>query len=424
MIPMFKNKLFKTGAKFSVASSTSAIITMVIGLVMMRWLFPYEIGKWNEVSIFGSYLPFLQLGIQTGLSVELPIKLGSNDSEKVKTHIATGYWFAIFISIVILILGAALTYIYYNKGGLDSALGVMTITICGICTSFTLHATARFRSSKAFDDLTKVIWLTIPFTLFSVFFIYKFHYYGVLLYNVIPAIAGVVLRWIYLPFKNVRPKFFKDDMGSLLRVGIALLIPNNLHNAAQTLPRWIILKFANVATLGLFSPAIAVNGLISLLPTQIAQFFHPQMGYIYGQTGKARDTWSYVKKMNLYMPLAALPIVITIWLLAPWGLKVFFPKYVESMWAMRIMSIAFLFSCSFTTLVVFFTIHAYKYAYIVTITDFIGCFVFPFICAKIMDANILTSVTIGLLINNIVVYLLNFLLLRYALHLKKYNGNC
>ena len=77
---LFSNKkLLKTGAKYSLISTISSIISMLIGIVMMLWLMPEEIGKWNAVSMFIAYLPFLQLGVQSGLSVELPIKIGEND---------------------------------------------------------------------------------------------------------------------------------------------------------------------------------------------------------------------------------------------------------------------------------------------------------------------------------------------------------
>ena len=96
---LFSNKkLLKTGAKYSLISTISSIISMLIGIVMMLWLMPEEIGKWNAVSMFIAYLPFLQLGVQSGLSVELPIKIGENDDEKIRSYIANGYSFAIFIS--------------------------------------------------------------------------------------------------------------------------------------------------------------------------------------------------------------------------------------------------------------------------------------------------------------------------------------
>lgn len=418
---IFKSDLLKTGAKYSAVSTTNSIVEMLVGLVMMFWLLPEEIGQWNTVSLFLAYLPFLQLGIQSGLSVELPIKLGNNDEKRARELMSNGYAFAILISCVIIFIGLILTLIYFNKYGYNLALGIVTITISGVASSFQLHFIARFRSAGAFDNLTKVILINIPIVISLVFFIYKYHYYGILIYNSVKSVVYVCLMFSFLPYKDVKPSFSKSGFLEILKTGVALLIPNNISNAAQTIPKWIILTKSTVETLGLYTPAIAVNSLISLLPNQIAQFFHPQMGYLYGQTKKASSMWPYVKKMNIYMPLAALVIAAGIWLLAPWGLRVFFPKYIESLWAMRIMCIAFVFSAAGTTRVVFFTIHEYLYAYIVSVLDCVGCFVFPYLFTFIIPQDILTSVSLGLAINSVLKYVLTFILLKKALLSSKYN---
>lgn len=200
------------------------------------------------------------------------------------------------------------------------------------------------------------------------------------------------------------------------------MFQNQLQKAAQTLPRWVILAKSSITTLGLFTPAMAVNQLIGLVPGQIGQFFHPQMGYIYGKTGCAKSMWPYVWKMNLILPLMTSPLALVLWFMAPWLLENFFPKYIESMWAMRIMAIAFVFSSSITTSWVLNTLHAFKYAYVFSLTNFVGCFVFPYLMTYLWPEHILTAVTIGLAINNFVCYLVNFILLRVVLFKSQYNS--
>lgn len=418
---IFENKLFVTGVKYSTVSTVKSLIAMIAGFVIMFWLSPLEVGKWNTVSIFLAYAPFLQLGIQSGLSIELPVLLGKQEDDRAKAHIANSFGFAILISIVILLLGAVMTGIFYYKYGCDLTLGIVAITLLAICSSFQTHFIARFRSSRAFDNLTKIILLEIPFDIIFIWFIYKWHYYGLLLYNVGIGVIPIVLMYMYMPYKDVRPQINAREMLSLGKVGVALMAQNQLQKAAQTLPRWVILMRTTVEKLGLFTPAMAVNNLISLVPGQIAQFFHPQMGYIYGKTGTAKSMWPYVWKMNLALPLFTMPIAGGIWIMAPWVLDTFFPKYIESLWAMRIMSVAFVFSSSITTSWVLNTIHAFKYAYVFSISNFIGSFIFPYLMTILLDKDILTSVTIGLTINNIVCYIINFCILRIVLFMPVYN---
>ena len=169
---------------------------MVAGMVIMFWLDPSEVGKWNTVSIFLAYAPFLQLGIQSGLSIELPVTLGRNEEVKARQFIANGFGFAILVSMVILLIGLLMTYYFYHRLGLDIAMGVVAITIVAICSSFTLHFIARFRSARAFDMLTKVIAIEIPFNVFAIWFIYQFHYYGIIIYNIIISICHLDMKCI------------------------------------------------------------------------------------------------------------------------------------------------------------------------------------------------------------------------------------
>ena len=419
---ILQSKLFRTGAKYSVVSTIKSVVAMVAGMVSMLWLDPSEVGKWNTVSIFLAYAPFLQLGIQSGLSIELPVTLGRNEEVKARQFIANGFGFAILVSMVILLIGLLMTYYFYHRLGLDIAMGVVAITIVAICSSFTLHFIARFRSARAFDMLTKVIAIEIPFNVFAMWFIYQFHYYGIIIYNIIIAIVPAVLMYYYMPYKNIKPTIQWNDIFSLGKIGIALMFQSQLQKAAQTLPRWVILAKSSITTLGLFTPAMAVNQLIGLVPGQIGQFFHPQMGYIYGKTGCAKSMWPYVWKMNLILPLMTSPLALVLWFMAPWLLENFFPKYIESMWAMRIMAIAFVFSSSITTSWVLNTLHAFKYAYVFSLTNFVGCFVFPYLMTYLWPEHILTAVTIGLAINNFVCYLVNFILLRIVLFKPQYNS--
>lgn len=419
---IFKNKLFKTGVKYSTVSTIKTVISMLSGLVIMFWLAPDEVGKWNAVSIFLAYTPFLQLGIQTGLSLDLPVLLGKKDQKNAVASLANGFGYAIMISIIILITGIVMTFIFYYKKGLDTALGIVTITIIAFCSSYSLHFIARYRSAQNFDQLVKAILIEIPFDIVSIYFIYRFHYYGILLYNVIIAILPPFLMYQFLPYKEIKPRLKKMEIFQLGKTGFALMIQNQLQKAAQTLPRWIILTKSGVEKLGLFTPAAAVNMLIDLLPSQIGNFIHPQMGFVYGQTGKAKSIWPYVWKLNIILPILVSPIAIAIWFLSPWLLETFFPKYIESMWAMRIMGIAFVFSSSVMTSWALNTIHAFQYVYVFIIFNFVGSFVFPYIMTLVLSSeDILTAVTIGLAINNFVCYIVNFVLLRVVLFKPKYN---
>ena len=413
--------LVKTGASFSIWGSIKSIFTTIIGLAVMMWLTPDELGMWNTVSIFLAYTPFLQLGIQSGLNTELPVLLGKSDKRGAMERIANGYGYAILVSCVIFVLGCAFSVVYYIRSGLEVGLGVVTITIVAISNSFNLHFIARFRSAKAFDRLVTVYKIEIPLLALCIFFIYRFHYWGILIYNIISCLADTLLMYNRLPYKDVKPSIKKPVLYSMGKMGIAMMVLVELKSAAQTLPRWIILARSNREKLGLYTPATAINTLINLIPRQFGQFFYSQMGFIYGRTGKASDMWPYVRKLLFFLPLAVLPVSAIIYLLAPWILETFFPKYFESMWAMRIMCFTFLFYSASGLSWVLNTLKAFKFSYLSAICDFVGCFVWPYLMTIVLPMDILTTITIGLAINALINYVINIFILKHVLFLPKYN---
>lgn len=76
------NSIIKTGATYSFWATLKSLSTTAVGIAVMLWLTPLELGKWNTVSIFLAYAPFLQLGIQSGLNIELPVKLGGWETRR------------------------------------------------------------------------------------------------------------------------------------------------------------------------------------------------------------------------------------------------------------------------------------------------------------------------------------------------------
>lgn len=416
------NSLLKTGVNYSIASSAKSFAMMLVGILIMRWLEPKELGMWNAISIFQAYVPFFQLGIQSGLNRDLPILLGKNEEDRAYFLVANAKYISYIISLFFILLGFVISIVLlFLEKELSLIAGILTISIMAASSSIQLHLIATFRSAKAFDKLTRIFIVDTLLILGLTIFIYLFHYYGILIYNVIQYIVSSVLFMYYAPYKHIKPVLCKKTFFYLTTQGIALMSFNQIRSFAQSIPRWMILFFAGVSKLGLFSPAMAINSLMNMFPVQIAQFLHPQLGYKYGQTGNAKDLWPYVKKIVILFPLIALPMCIGIWFFAPWLLDNFFPKYRESMWAMRIMAVGFVFSGAFTTHGILYTLKAYKPAYFFSAVELIGYFLWPYLVLLIFKIDILESVCIGLAFNHILLYFLNILLLKKFLFKKEYN---
>lgn len=417
------NDLIRTGSFYSLSSTINSFSKMFVGIVIMKWLNPYELGLWNAVSIFLAYIPFFQLGIQNGLSIELPVLMGNNDKDY-KKYISSARWYSYFVSILFLVIGTIVTIgSYFYNNNFDLTLGIGTICLIAASTSLTLHLISTFRTSKSFDKLTKIYLIESVLTLLSAYFVYKYHYYGILIFNIIVVVQHTVLLMIYSPYKEIKPDFSKVFLQKLLKRGMIIMSFYQLRVLAQSFPKWIILSLGGVFYLGLFSPAMALKSMMNLLPSQINQFLQPQMGFKYGKEGKASLLWPYMKKMILFYPLISLPVTIIVMLFMPFIIETFFPKFAASILSIQIMSVAFIFSSYGTTHNILYTLKAYKEAYFFLFFELVGYALFPILSYWTFNLDLLSSISIGILINYIFLYLFNYFLLKRVLFLDKYNLN-
>ena len=414
--------MLRTGAIYSMSSSLSAVAAMVVGFANMRWLGPELLGIWQSITIINSYLPFLQLGIQSGLNVDLPIILGEGNQEKANKYIGTAKAFARTLSILISLVGTGVViFLLCNNYDLKITVGVAAIVYMAVISCYQLHLIATFRTASAFDRLSKIYIVDAVVTLLLLFFIYKYLYYGLIVYNVVKETVKLILMHYYAPYRETRPLFDKSVFFSLFKRGAVFMVLNQLTGVLGSLPRLILLTLGGVVQVGLFSPALAVHGLIGLIPSQLVQFLQPQMGFKYGKSKRALDMMNFINKLTLYIPLATLPFVIIGWVLIAPVLQFLFPKYIESLWAIRIMLVGFMFSSTGITSNFLITIRAYRQIFYLYGFQFILFLAFPIISIKFLPYPILTSMSLGLSVSYFLFYFINYIVITHTIKLPRFN---
>lgn len=415
------SKLLKSGAKYSAASTFSSVVSMLVSFASMRWLGPEILGTWQSLTIVIAYLPFLQLGIQSGLNLELPIELGRGNKKQASDLVATAKSFAYFLAALLLVIGViVILYLVIRGVGPQIIWGSVAILIISITTCFRLHYVATYRSSKAFDKLSMIYFVDSLINLCFLFFIYKYQYYGLISYYAGKEIIATLLMFVYAPYRGHPACFKRDIFLVLLKRGLFMSLFNQIKSAIDSFPRILLLSIGGVVQVGLFSPALAVGSVINMIPSQLAQFLVPQMGYKYGETGKAEDMWVYLKKITIYMPLIVLPFSIIGWFIIPYVLEYIFPKYIESLWPIRIMLIGFIFSLklAYNFLI---TIKAYKEVFFLQAVDVLCLLLIPYICICLGYYTITINLSIGLSIGYFLSYIVNYWVVKRTIFLPKYN---
>ena len=423
LIEKYKNsKLLKTGAKYSIASTLSSVLTMIVGFLNMRWLGPELLGIWQSLNIIVSYMPIVQLGIQSGLNLELPIALGQKDEKKAMKLVSVGLKYAIVLSILLTVAAIVVIAIMWFKGVETKTLtGAMAVAVLIITSCYKLHYIATYRSANAFDRLTNIYWVDIVVTAGLVYFIYKYQYFGLLIFQVVKDLVHTFLLWYFAPYRRVKPIFEKAPFVTLLKRGIFMTVFNEVKGVVESMPRVILLWLGGVVQVGLFNPALTIGLVMNLIPNQISQFLHPQLGYKYGETKCAKDNWRYLRSLYIYAPLCILPFAAIGWLIMPPLLEYVFPKYVESLWPIRIMMIGFLFSTTYFGRGFLITIKAYKETLLLLALDLVMFVLFPLVLYKLYPNYLLIDLSIGISLSYMLTYFINIAVVKATLFRAKYN---
>ena len=417
------NPLVKSGAKYSLTATAASIVGMIVSLLNMRWIGPSELGIWQSLCVVSAYIPFLQLGIQSGLNLDLPVLLGKKDEVKAQRYIANAFYASIAITALILAAGLVATLFAWLKGmGLKYVFGILALTIVNAGSSICSHYIARYRSSMSFDVLTSIIRIQIVTGVICVPLIYFWGFWGLLLYNAVPGIVYASFMIRRSPFADIKPLIIKKDISYLVKRGAIQMLFVQTSTAIKTFPQIFLLGIGGTIMVGLFSPALAIKGIVNLLPNQVAQFLIPQLGYKYGSSSQAKKIWPYVKKILLYMPLLILPFSLLLFFLLPYLINAFFPKYTESIMAMQIMALGFVFSSSSITTNFLYTIKGYKEASYIIMAEILSYLFFPMFFYKVVGTSVLISTALAVASTYFVVYITTFMVMKVTLFKDKYNN--
>lgn len=417
------NTLIKSGLSYSVTSTMTSLITMLVAILNMRWIGPEQMGIWQTVSIISGYLGFLQLGVQSGLNLELPILLGKNQEETTRKFISSALFYAIIVTSFLFVIAIIAPLIAFALGHeIKMVMAILVMMIQAVNSSITIHLVARYRSSRSFNILAKIYLIQAMIMVICISLIWKFGFYGFLAYTVIYSTVHMLLMVKFSPFKDIKPQFDKGIFIHLVKRGIIMMGFNQTRSFAQSIPQWFLLTIGGVSSVGLFAPALSIGTVVNLLPNQLSQFFQPQMGYKYGEHGKAKLLWPYAKKTIMLMPLFALPICAILYIFEPWVITTLFPKYVESISAIQIITFGFVFSTSFISLSILYSIKAYKEAAVYSITELLLYLIAPAICYYIFNMPLLEAIALSISVTYLFLYILNYFIVKHTLFLPKYNN--
>jgi O-antigen/teichoic acid export membrane protein len=411
------NKLreWRVGLTFASSSFLSGFVSMLIGILMIRWIEPGDLGIWQSLSILQLYIPFLELGIPNGLNRELPYLLGKGDNAGALKHSQAAQSFMIVIALVIFLatlFGLSIMFALSYDARVIS--GVVTVGLMVSINAYQRYLTVTFRSSQNFIALSKLYIYQTGAQIILCPLVFYYEYYGLLVYSLLVLLVFTALMHIHRPITE-RPKFDRASLVALAKTGMPVFVMNYFRGVSSTFSRLVLLLKSGTLSVGLFTPVMAVGTLITMLPGVLANYFFPKMNHQLGSTDDPRHLWPMVVKINAVIFLCALPFIAVVWIATPYVISAFFDKYSEAIPAMQIFSLNFLFAGTSVSHNAIYSIKEYRFGYVFSTIEFVLRFICPYLLVHFFEGNTLSLTAYGVLLSNALLFCLNIALVRSAL---------
>jgi O-antigen/teichoic acid export membrane protein len=276
-----------------------------------------------------------------------------------------------------------------------------------------------FRAQQAFLSLAKIQGIQIGIIFLSVLLVYFHGYYGLVIRSLLTQTSFLFLAHLARPIR-VRPKYSRDRLISLVKVGLPIFSYAYLNGVAYTLPRLVLLTSSGVKWVGLFAPAEAIVSMYIMFPSVLAQYIYPQMSFTLGKSNDPKLLWPMAWKSAAYIFVFSFLFSLVGWFLLPWVIEGAFPQYLAGVFAAQLALIIGPFRGSMIGMNALYSLKSWPWLTLITIVNLVLSWVFPY-AGSFMN-NPLDGVALGALASQAAVSVLTLVCIQRATFGKSRSG--
>jgi O-antigen/teichoic acid export membrane protein len=313
------------------ANLFKSLVAIVSGILTAKWILPEQLGEFNMLSIFTSYIIISQIGIPSGLSRELPYLYGKKQDVEAEHLAATSKYFMLRLSQLVLMLSliATVYFLYINKT--NFAVGSIVIGF----TSFqglyvSKYLKVLYRSNAHFKKLAKITLINAYILAASIVFVYYYSFYGLCIRAILIAVVDAFITDRWKPL-DVKGEWNKNDFVKLLKIGLPIYSVANIYGLWPTVQRTFILTQLGTTALGLYAIANIVQNLLNTLSSAAGSVVFPKMSSAYGAGASILELLKIPMKLVLVVLSINLFILLIGWNFLPDVIHTFLPNYTEGL---------------------------------------------------------------------------------------------
>jgi O-antigen/teichoic acid export membrane protein len=413
----FGIKNFKDARELSIFSLSSVLfngINTIIGIGVIYFLSPVEIGIWNSLLIVQPYLFIVQLGVYNGLNRELPFLLGSEQNELAQDLVVVAWRFSLFLAIISIVISViVLLYLFYNNQPTIIFIGAVGVAVLVASEFLINYLLVLYRTKENLLKLSNVYFIQSVLLVLTLPFVIYFGYIGFVFRSIVLASILTVSLYFYRPYtfsRSVKISMLYD----LIKVGLPLFTFGYLQGLTKSFSRIILLIFGDATLVGLFTPSAAVIVGIGMIPAAVSQYFYPRMSYLFGKHGRADILWQQVLKFSSFAFFVSIPIVLIGWFVIPVLIENLLPVYMESIFPAQISLLSGAFEAAMIGINVLNSMKAYKWLLILTVAKLLLFFVFQYVLVQLLPP--LIGISLGYLSASTIYFILGVFIAYTATH--------
>jgi O-antigen/teichoic acid export membrane protein len=316
----------QASSMFTASRVVGAVIGLLKGFLIARWLGPASYGIWQFVNIFGQYGAHAGLSTRSGISREVPFLRGKGDLDKMNAVLGTAFvanfYGPIFYGAVVLAAS------FFVTEAVDAeALAIYSPVI--IFLSWAGYGSALAMAVGLYSVRTRLGLLNDLVTgLLAIGFLYIWGIYGLI------GGAGVaaLIVTVYSACKLRQYLFFKVDwevLWKLVIVGLPIMANGILLTSMASVDRMLIAATLSRDLLGVYGLAHAGVVVLQTIPTSIGQMLAVKFAELDGQNKSNAYLSVLLERSTLILAVVLGPIVSAVIACFPTLVVYLLPEYVE-----------------------------------------------------------------------------------------------
>jgi O-antigen/teichoic acid export membrane protein len=343
MLPRFNSFIRQrlTPLLYSGSSVASAGAQLVAGFLVIKWVAPEEMGLWQSVRLAQIYSFILLIGINNGLGRELPFFLGKGEQAFAESLAGTAFFCVSMANLLVVICGLACAVVFAHYGS-HLVWAILSVTLLITLSFYQQILICTFRSNDSFNKLTWIQFTEAGLSLATIPIVYFCHYNGMLARTVLTTAIIASLTYLLRPMR-VKMRMEWSAFKLLLKTGLPIFGLDYVKNSCSTLDRLVLLRMGGFKDVGFYSLARIGFQTLAVLSQSLGSYVYPRMTFKFGQSGNPRTLWSFGIKFALVAVTFTAMAAICAWLILPWFVPAYLPKYLGGLRPTQIILIAGIF---------------------------------------------------------------------------------